>query len=77
MAKLWDFEFDGFSNVVDVHVKNLRKKIESLRGEAEKRMRLSRQFGAWATASRADPFTRARLNLTVLYIAIIAAVVSS
>ena len=75
VAKLWDFEFDGFSNVVDVHVKNLRKKIESLRGEAEKRMKPSRRFGAWATASRADPFTRARLNLTVLYIAIIAAVV--
>jgi two-component system OmpR family response regulator len=36
VAKLWDFEFDGFSNVVDVHVKNLRKKIESLRGEAGK-----------------------------------------
>jgi two-component system, OmpR family, response regulator len=28
---LWDFEFDGFSNVVDVHVKNLRKKIEAIR----------------------------------------------
>ncbi len=38
-------------------------------------MRLSRRLGARATASRADPFTRARLNLTVLYIAIIAAVV--
>jgi signal transduction histidine kinase len=38
-------------------------------------MRLSRRFGAWATASRAEPFARARLNLTILYIAIIAAVV--
>ena len=28
---LWDFEFDGASNVVDVHVKNLRKKVERLR----------------------------------------------
>ncbi len=27
--KLWDFNFDSFSNVVDVHVKNLRKKIEA------------------------------------------------
>jgi DNA-binding response OmpR family regulator len=25
----WDFSFDSFSNVVDVHVKNLRKKLES------------------------------------------------
>lgn len=23
----WDFEFDSFSNVVDVHIKNLRKKL--------------------------------------------------
>ncbi len=26
---LWDFAFDSFSNVVDVHIKNLRKKIDS------------------------------------------------
>ncbi len=25
---LWDFAFDSFSNVVDVHIKNLRKKID-------------------------------------------------
>lgn len=25
--RLWDFNFDSFSNVVDVHIKNLRKKI--------------------------------------------------
>lgn len=25
---LWGFDFEGFSNVVDVHIKNLRKKIE-------------------------------------------------
>lgn len=25
---LWDFAFDSFSNVVDVHMKNLRKKID-------------------------------------------------
>ncbi len=26
---LWDFAFDSFSNVIDVHMKNLRKKIDS------------------------------------------------
>src|SRR3989344_225189 len=30
---LWDFAFDSFSNVVDVHVKNLRKKIGSEHNE--------------------------------------------
>lgn len=30
---LWDFGFDSFSNVVDVHLKNLRKKINDNRGE--------------------------------------------
>ena len=25
---LWDFAFDSFSNVVDVHIKNLRKKVD-------------------------------------------------
>jgi|SRR3989344_637633 len=25
---LWGFDFDSFSNVIDVHIKNLRKKIE-------------------------------------------------
>lgn len=28
---LWGFEFDSFSNVVDVHVKNLRKKLNGKR----------------------------------------------
>ena len=28
MDHVWDLEFDGFSNVVDVHMKNLRKKID-------------------------------------------------
>lgn len=28
MDHVWDFEFDGLSNVVDVHVKNLRKKLQ-------------------------------------------------
>lgn len=27
LDNLWDFNFDSFSNVVDVHMKNLRKKI--------------------------------------------------
>lgn len=26
--RLWDFNFDSFSNVVDVHIKNLRKKLD-------------------------------------------------
>lgn len=25
--RLWDFNFDSFSNVIDVHIKNLRKKL--------------------------------------------------
>jgi two-component system copper resistance phosphate regulon response regulator CusR len=29
MSHAWDFDFDGFSNVVDVHVKNLRAKIDT------------------------------------------------
>ncbi|MBZ9572121.1 response regulator transcription factor [Patescibacteria group bacterium] len=28
LFNLWGFEFDSFSNVVDVHIKNLRKKID-------------------------------------------------
>ncbi|MHB1390090.1 MAG: two-component system response regulator RppA [Thermoleophilia bacterium] len=28
LNSLWDFSFDSFSNVIDVHIKNLRKKIE-------------------------------------------------
>jgi DNA-binding response OmpR family regulator len=28
LDNLWDFGFDSFSNVVDVHMKNLRKKLE-------------------------------------------------
>ncbi len=27
LSHLWDFNYSSFSNVVDVHVKNLRKKI--------------------------------------------------
>ncbi len=32
IASLWDFSFDSFSNVVDVHVTNLRKKIGDRKG---------------------------------------------
>jgi two-component system copper resistance phosphate regulon response regulator CusR len=39
LANVWDFSFDSFSNVVEVHIKNLRKKLsnyeknlETLRG---------------------------------------------
>ncbi|MDB5254703.1 MAG: winged helix family two component transcriptional regulator [Candidatus Nomurabacteria bacterium] len=39
LAHVWDYSFDSFSNVVDVHIKNLRKKLshyekslETLRG---------------------------------------------
>lgn len=28
LSHLWDFNYDSFSNVVDVHVKNLRKKLD-------------------------------------------------
>jgi DNA-binding response OmpR family regulator len=28
LDNLWDFGFDSFSNVIDVHIKNLRKKID-------------------------------------------------
>jgi DNA-binding response OmpR family regulator len=29
LSHLWDFNYAGFSNVVDVHVKNLRRKLDS------------------------------------------------
>jgi DNA-binding response OmpR family regulator len=29
LSQAWDFAFDSFSNVVDVHIKNLRKKINT------------------------------------------------
>lgn len=29
MSHVWDFAFEGFSNVVDVHVKNLRRKLQN------------------------------------------------
>ncbi len=33
LAHLWDFNYSSFSNVVDVHVKNLRKKLSEAGGE--------------------------------------------
>lgn len=33
LSHLWDFNYVGFSNVVDVHVKNLRKKLDN-KGDA-------------------------------------------
>ena len=29
LSHLWDYNYDSFSNVVDVHVKNLRKKLDT------------------------------------------------
>jgi DNA-binding response OmpR family regulator len=29
LSHVWDFAFEGFSNVVDVHIKNLRKKLQN------------------------------------------------
>ena len=29
MNHVWDFSFEGFSNVLDVHIKNLRKKLQN------------------------------------------------
>jgi DNA-binding response OmpR family regulator len=33
VSHIWDFEYDSFSNIVDVHIKNLRKKLEANRHE--------------------------------------------
>lgn len=33
LSNLWDFDFDSFSNVIDVHIKNLRKKIDHGNGQ--------------------------------------------
>jgi two-component system OmpR family response regulator len=34
LSHVWDAEFDSFSNVVDVHVRNLRRKIDRDRGDS-------------------------------------------
>lgn len=33
LFNLWGFEFESFSNIVDAHIKNLRKKIEKNRNQ--------------------------------------------
>lgn len=43
LEHVWDFAFDSFSNVVDVHIKNLRKKIDH--GYHEKLLETIRGLG--------------------------------
>ncbi len=43
LSRLWDFEYDSFSNVVDVHIKNLRKKVDH--GNQEKLLQTVRGAG--------------------------------
>ncbi|TSC85558.1 MAG: two-component system, OmpR family, copper resistance phosphate regulon response regulator CusR [Parcubacteria group bacterium Gr01-1014_8] len=43
LTNLWDFNYASFSNVVDVHVKNLRKKLGS--GESENPLETVRGIG--------------------------------
>ena len=33
LTHLWDFNYAGFSNVVDVHIKNLRRKLDGQNAE--------------------------------------------
>lgn len=35
---VWDYNFDSFSNIVDVHINNLRKKINNRAAEAKRAM---------------------------------------
>ncbi|MFA5925887.1 MAG: response regulator transcription factor [Parcubacteria group bacterium] len=39
LSNVWDFAFDSFANVVDVHVTNLRKKLGDKRGAVIEAMR--------------------------------------
>jgi two-component system OmpR family response regulator len=34
LAHLWDFNYESFSNVIDVHVKNLRRKLDHGHGQS-------------------------------------------
>jgi len=43
LSNIWDFDFDSISNVVDVHIKNLRKKIDY--GNQEKLLETIRSVG--------------------------------
>lgn len=44
LFNLWDFDFDSFSNVVDVHIKNLRKKL-NYNGNQERLIETVRGMG--------------------------------
>lgn len=39
LANVWDFAFDSFSNVVDVHIKNVRKKLGKIHGKSIETLR--------------------------------------
>ena len=77
ITNVWDDEFDSFSNVLDVHIANLRHKIrsglddliETVRGVGY-RIRTMK-----ARASRPDVFSRASLRLAALFGAIALALV--
>ena len=43
LGHVWDYSFDSFSNVVDAHVKNLRKKID--RGQRDELIETIRGVG--------------------------------
>lgn len=43
LAHLWDFNYESFSNVLDVHVKNLRRKLDS--GDRESILETVRGIG--------------------------------
>jgi DNA-binding response OmpR family regulator len=34
LSRIWDFNYSGFSNVVDVHIKNLRRKLSEHNGQS-------------------------------------------
>jgi DNA-binding response OmpR family regulator len=34
LSRIWDFNYSGFSNVVDVHIKNLRRKLSEKTGQS-------------------------------------------
>ena len=44
VERIWDYDFDGSSNIVDVYVSQLRRKLELVRAES------SRRYGESVTA---------------------------
>ena len=66
LSHLWDFNYIGFSNVVDVHVKNLRRKL----GEADGRQCIGNGPRNWlpsgCISTRNDPFFRTEVNVVAL-----------